>query len=408
MFGGEALASGNVSDREALRSSLAEMFKELDGELWAADVEQVARCMYNIPEEMLARISLHEFVEQYDQLRSWLGSFRKSSFGREILNLVRCKVTMEPASGGLEPASDRKRVTTDGAAGHWQRKAFWTDVATIVEATDHTFIPAVGIYVHVRRHGRCRVEKVETRVCNTRLYRWIMSTSYEEVRALKVWHVVRAYHRCTLLATPSESLAESVGSILADAACSSSGRAKDVSAVTQATIVRMAGLRGHGGEEGIMADAMNFHFGGKGPESWHVRRERRAELASGNVCVAVKRAAKHRRIRLAESQPWVSDTLLDTASSGQQTYCKVLPRPSKFIELASGSSGLASGSSHVSATGDKTTPSSHARRCEDRRRAVQGDKREANPSKLSDFSWDSINATANALSNDKKPGKYFR
>ena len=174
------MAPGNVSDRETLRSPPAENYKQLDGELWVADVEQVARCMYNIPEEMLARISLHEFVEQYDQLRSWLGSFRKSSFGREILNLVRCKVTMEPASGGLEPASggftvvgppadiDRKRVTTDGAASHWQRKAFWTDVATIAEATDHTFIPAVGIYVHVRRHGRCRVEKVETRVCNTR------------------------------------------------------------------------------------------------------------------------------------------------------------------------------------------------------------------------------------------------
>ena len=163
---------------------------------------------------------------------------------------------------------------------------------------------------------------------------------------------------------------------MADAACSSSGRAKDVSAVTQATIVRMAGLRGHGGEEGIMADAMNFHFGGKGPESWRVRRERRAELASGDVCVAIRRAALQRQIRLAGSQPWVRDTLLDTASSGQQTYCKVLPRPSKFI-------GLASGSSHVSATGDKTTPSSHARRCEDRRRAVQGDRRDANPSKLS-------------------------
>ena len=158
---------------------------------------------------------------------------------------------------------------------------------------------------------------------------------------------------------------------------------------------------GCGGEEGIMADAMTFHFGGKGPESWHVRRERRAELASGNVCVAVKRAAKQRRIRLAESQPWVHDTLVDIADSGQQTFCNVWPRPSKLI-------GLASGSSHVSATGDKTTPSSHDRSCEDRRRAVQGDEREANPSKLSDFAWDSINATANALSNDKKPGKYFR
>ena len=59
MFGGEALASGNVPDREALRSSLAEIFNELDGELWVADVEQVARCMHHIPDEMLERISLH-------------------------------------------------------------------------------------------------------------------------------------------------------------------------------------------------------------------------------------------------------------------------------------------------------------------------------------------------------------
>ena len=50
-------------------------------------------------------------TEQYDRLRSWVGMFRTSPFGREILNLVRCKVTMEsihamePASGGLEPAS---------------------------------------------------------------------------------------------------------------------------------------------------------------------------------------------------------------------------------------------------------------------------------------------------------------
>ena len=157
-----------------------------------------------------------------------------------------------------------------------------------------------------------------------------------------------------------------------------------------------------------MADAMNFHFGGKGPESWHVRRERRAESASGDVCAAIRRAGLQRQIRLAESQPWVRDTLLDTASSGQQTYCKVLPRPSKFIGLASGSSGLASGSSHVSATGDKTTPSSHARRCEDRRRAVQGDRRDASPSKLSDFLWGNIHTTANSLSNDQRHGKYFR
>ena len=395
-------------------SSIAEMFKEFDGELWAADVEQVARCMRHIPDEILERISLQEFADQYNRLRSWVGMYRTSPRGREMLNLVRCKVTMEtPATTAGGPASSasttdraaghwqRTTSTTDGAAGHWQRKAFWTDAATIAEATDHTFIPAVGSYVHVRRQGRCRVKKVETRVCNTRLYRWIMSTPYEEIHALKIWNVVRAYQRCTLLATPSESLAESVGSILADAASSSSGRPRDVSAVTQAAIVRMAGLRGHGGEEGIMADAMNFHFGGKGPESWHARRDRKAKSASGDVCVAIRRAGLQRRIRLDQSQPWVHDTLLDVANSGQQTFCKVLPRPSNFIELASGSS-------HVSATGDKTKPSSHSRSCEDRRSAVQGDRRAANPSAVLGSLWSSIRVSVNSLSNDKRPGKYFR
>ena len=442
VFGGEALASGSIPDRDTLMLSMAEMFKEFDGELWAADVEQVARCMRHIPDEILERISLHEFVEQYDRLRSWVHRLRTSPFGREFLNLVRCKVTVETpattAGGPVSSASTTDRAaghglrttsttdgaaghwqratsttdgaaghwqhttsTTDGAAGHWQRKAFWTDAATIAEATDHTFIPRIGTYVHVRRQGKCRVQKIETRVCNTRLYRWIMSTQYEEIRALKIWNMVRAYQRCTLLAIPSESLAESVGSILADAACSSSGRPKDVSAVTQATIVRIAGLRGHGGEEGIMADALNFHFGGKGPESWHVRRGRRAKSASGDVCAALRRAGLQRRIRLAESQPWVHDTLLDVAKSGQQTFCKVLPRPSNFIEPASGSS-------HVSATGDKTKPSSHSRSCEDRRSAVQGERHAANPSAVLGSLWSSIRASVNSLSSDQRPGKHFR
>ena len=156
----------------------------------------------------------------------------------------------------------------------------------------------------------------------------------------------------------------------------------------------MVGLRGHGGEEGIMADAMNFHFGGKGPKSWYVHRERRSKSATGDVCVALRRAGLQRRIRLAESQPWVADTLLDVANNGQQTFCKVLPKPSNFIELAS------------SATGDKTKPSS--RSSEDRRSAVQGDRQAANPSAVLGSLWNSIRVSVNSLSNDKRPGKYFR
>ena len=130
----------------------------------------------------------------------------------------------------LAPGSSRDTIG-DGTAGHWQQQgsvAFWTDAGRIDEATDHTFIPVAGTYVHVQNNGRCRVQEVKTRVCNTILYRWVMSTPYHEICALNVWHVVRAYHRYTTLSTPSESVAESVGSVIADAADRGSGRPKDV------------------------------------------------------------------------------------------------------------------------------------------------------------------------------------
>ena len=273
------------------------------------DDGQVARCMRHIPEEVLQCISFREFCEQFVRFRTWVSAFRNCPLGREILTLVGCLVIKEtvgeqgraighcqqeqlaPGSSRdtigdgtaghwqqqLAPGSSRDTIG-DGTAGHWQQQgsvAFWTDTGRIDEATDHTFIPVAGTYVHVQNHGRCRVQEVKTRVCNTRLYRWVMSTPYHEICALKVWHVVRAYHRCTMLSTPSESVAETVGSVIADAAGRGSGRPKDVSFFAQSMIVRMAKLQGHGDEEGILGDALNVHFGAEGPESWHVRVTKR-------------------------------------------------------------------------------------------------------------------------------------
>ena len=53
-------------------------------------------------------------------------------------------------------------------------------------------------------------------------------------------------------------------------------------------ISRVVGLRGVGGEEGILATALNMHFRCKGPEGWHfVQRSR--PLATG--AAAHKQAA---------------------------------------------------------------------------------------------------------------------
>ena len=408
VFGGGVLATGNASaDMDTWRPSLEAIFDEFDGHLWGLQNDEglVARCMHDIPDEVLQCITFRGFCDQYVRFRSWVSAFRSCPFGREILTLVGCLVIKETVGeqgratghcqqdqqGQLAPGSSGDTIG-DGTAGHWQQQgsvAFWTDAGRIVEATDHTFIPEVGTYVHVQNHGRCRVQEVKTRVCNTRLFRWVMSTPYHEIRALQVWHVVRAYHRCTMLSTPSESVAESVGSVLADAATRGSRRPNHVSFFVQSMIVRMAKLQGHGDEEGILGDALNVHFGAEGPESWHVRVAKRSEQksATGDGGAALGRAVVRRQIRAQARQPWVQSTLLDVANSRQQKYCKILPTPSKFMLPASGDAGR-------SATGNRA----RKRGAKDRRVAVHAAKDFANPSSLSERLWGIIRVSVKALS----------
>ena len=408
VFGGGVLATGNASaDMHTWRPSLEAIFDEFDGHLWGLQNDEglVARCMRDIPDEVLQDINVRGFCDQYVRFRNWVSGFRTSPFGREILTLVGCLVIKETvgeqgrATGHCQQGQQVQLASGSsgdtighGTAGHWQQQgsvAFWTDAGRIVEATDHTFIPEVGTYVHVRNHGRCRVQKVKTRVCNTRLYRWVMSTQYHDIQAMQVWHVVRAYHRCTMLSTPSESVAESVGSVLADAATRGSGRPNDVSFFVQSMVVRMAKLQGHGDEEGILGDALNVHFGAEGPESWHVRVAKRSEQksATGDGGAALGPAVVRRQIRAQARQPWVQSTLLDVANSRQQKYCKTLPTPSKFMLSASGDAGR-------SATGNKA----RKRGAKGRRAAVQAAKDFANPSSLSDRLWGMVRLSVKALS----------
>ena len=245
-------------------------------------------------------------------------------------------------------------------------------------------------------------------MCNTRLHRFIMRTRYEEIHALQVWHVVRAYHRCTLLGVPSESIAECVGSVLADAAGRGAGRPKDVTSVIQATTVRMCGLRGHGDEEGILADALNTHFNGQGPDSWHMRRRRRDCVHPDGA--AMTRAILERRMRLQHLPPWVSSPLRDVYRRGEQMYCKRLPQPQDFSALAPGSvirkrSPPAAGSTQGAGSSAKRArvPESSARRA-----SWHAARCEATPSALSETLWRLLNISSSSIAHTHRPGKSFR
>ena len=133
-----------------------------------------------------------------------------------------------------------------------------------------------GATVTSAMHGRCRVLEVETRVCNTRLMRFVLATGIMEIQCRRVWHAVRAYHRCALLSVPSESLAETVGYVLRDASNKAAGRPKPVDVFVRAAHIRLAGLRGHGGEEGVLSDALNLYFNARGRRSGISRKPKMA------------------------------------------------------------------------------------------------------------------------------------
>ena len=102
----------------------------------------------------------------------------------------------------------------------------------------------------------------------TRLYRHLMETPLAEVRSVGMWHVLRVLRRVTHMCVASESLAEHVGSV----PCwmeARQGPRTVLGRTLWGAAVRMAGLRGAGGEDGILSVALNAHFQVDGPAGWH-------------------------------------------------------------------------------------------------------------------------------------------
>ena len=93
--------------------------------------------------------------------------------------------------------------------------------------------------------------------------------------------------------------------------------------LVNAALSRVAGLRGVGGEEGILATALNMHFRCKGPEGWHfVQRSR--PLAIG---AAAKKAALRNEVRRSKLPSWVDSLVMDLWRERQLRFVNILPRP---------------------------------------------------------------------------------
>ena len=286
--------------------------------------------MNNFPPEALQGCSFEEFVDQYLRFREWLRGVSRSHVGREFRTLVRVRLDVLDDTAAVG-AKDSGTPAVGAKSSHW------ASPAVIKEAKDFTFIPAVGATVTSAMHGRCRVLEVETRVCNTRLMRFVMATGIMEIQCRRVWHAVRAYHRCALLSVPSESIAETAGRVLSDAATKATGRPKPVDVFVRAAHIRLVGLRGHGGEECVLSDAVNLYFNARSPEKWHFKK------AKDGPAVVAKRVDLERAIRQQELPCWVALPLRQAAAS-DMTLSKILPRPTNLFSTSVGQRKLASGS----------------------------------------------------------------
>ena len=298
---------------------------------------------------------------------------------------------MSPASGGNE-----------------QRPSFWALRRDIVEATDDNFLPSVGGIVHSKMHGKCKVEAVRQRVSSTKLLRYIMTTPYSEISCLEIHRVVHSYLRCTVLALPSESLAECVGSVLADAAQKATGKPKEVNAFIQAAIIRLAGLRGHGVEEGILADALNTHFKG-GVESWKFK----TKLPASGGRVVHKKIEMQQKTRIQHCQPWVSAPLLDVIRGSGIRPCKKLPGPehfycSKLPSKLSTAAGVKRPCAEDSARGEQPPCKRRLVVGQHRRDSLKIWRDEHKPSILPQALWRCMNANTRSIGSDLLPGERFR
>ena len=374
VFGPHILASGSPSREEEM--SLIALYNEFNGAIWGLPPGSISTTVIkDPPAEVFLPCSTVHFIEEYRHFREWVYGLRRLPFAGEFFKVSGYKVKK------AEYEDSRAWIATPAdirEAGRWQH-----------------FIPRAGTIAHSRRYGQCVIVGVVSDANMTKVYKYIMSTPLHEIRSLGLWRVVASFHRCVHLSRPSESLAETVGSILRFMEQKWNNHPMGVQYIANAAVARMAGLRGLGGEEGILATALNIHFRSRGPEGWHFRQRRRPLAAQG---AAVRKAAIQDQVRRDALPRWVDSTLVDLHRAKQIHITKTLPRP---LELALNLRPASHDDENAQAIDGSSTSAI-------RRNAVAAEKLHFAPDKLPDDVFRKLNITVLSLPAHLRPGKYGR
>ena len=305
VFGTVLLESSQVTEKQ--QGSLRALYAEFNGKLWGRPVGDIPRSVHqNPPAEVHLPLVWDAYLAQYRVFRKWIYSFLDNAFKGEFFHVEGYYIKKARRDA---PSDDRVwYVTTRDVveAGRWQRH-----------------IPRPGSAATSRLHGNVVVVDTVTRPNMTRVYMHIMSTPLTEVRGLGIWHAVVSMHRSIHMDRSSEALAESVGSIMGQLQNKwHSGGRVHISHLVSSAAIRMAGLRGLGGEDGILSTALNMHFACPTPEGWHFMTSRRLAVGSSDV-----RQSIVEEVRKAALPPWIGDTVRDLACSRRMRFAIRLPYP---------------------------------------------------------------------------------
>ena len=239
-------------------------------------------------------------------------------------------------------------------AGQWQQLA-----------------PRRGTLAHSVVAGNCKIISTVRSTNMSKLYAYIMTTPINEVRAVGVWNVIVAFHRCVHRGRATESLAETAGGVLRHMETKWKGcHPRNVRHLIWAANLRMAGLRGLGGEEGFLATALNMHFKSRGPDLWHFHRMRRYS-AKDDRSVAIRHAMIQESVRKQTLPKWIDNLWVDIIRAKQiKTAVKLNLKGLLTVE-------------NPSASGDKDVSSS-------RRSLLEDAKGKYEASKLPTEVWDKL------------------
>ena len=147
-----------------------------------------------------------------------------------------------------------------------------------------------------------------------------MTTELAEIRCRDVWYIVMAWHFYVHTSVSSESLAEAVGSYLAVTRRHNINGTLSMKHLVWSSKLRAFGLKGFGGEDGIMAYALNTHFQCSGPDGLHFVTKR----ATQTTLTAVQ---MRNEVRLLSKPQWFHTYVSYLIATTRIHLCKPLPRP---------------------------------------------------------------------------------